>query len=227
LEPIVITGKMKQKVLSLINKVASPKIDGGDVFLWNKLSDPNLHPNDYLKFEEPGNLTFTYILTTCRGVYLLNNLTNPLPMDEEVITSQVLEESGLTDTDDLEPADEVALQEISEEVLLHENLEENISEMKIHEVFSMFKSTICERRRDGICTKRHYLIGEGDVVINDKTYSGLHIYLYPDKNYNEVDVPHDEIMDELYLRFQRDKKPIPSEYVNQYLKVFSTLLAHL
>lgn len=245
LKPIIIGGELKKRVLYLINKISEKKISRVRIHLWNKLSDPNVHPNDYLKFEEPSEFKFEYVLTTCRGVYLLNTLnTNPV-IDQESIEAahqEIIEEATNNRSEEVENeledlTSQFKIPELPEEsenmfvdeILPHESLDEDFSEMKIHEVFALFKSVCCKKIRDGVCDKRHYLIGKGDIVINDVTYSGLHIYLYPDKHYDQVDIPEENIKDDTYFRFKRDKDTpgieySRPEYVGIYIKEFRSLL---
>ena len=260
--PILLTGEMYRKIRYLISKAVGYDIGNIDIYLQNKLTDPALHSNDYLKFEEPSKFRFMLMFTTCKGVYLLKNIFSSSKIDDgdnddlyEAANREFLQEAR--DIDAPEGTEiSFAYPDIPENVVIpsdviipssenseenasiislfemnpNENMEElNLDEMKILEMMSYFKANQCERLKDGICDKQHYLIGIGDVVINDKTYSGVHIYLYPDKHYDQVDVPQENIKDDIYLRYQenkhrRKKLPSPESCREDYLEKFNQLL---
>lgn len=244
LEPIPLPQELKKRVLSLINRVSDKKIVEEYVYLQNKLTDPNFHPNDYLKFESPSDFRFEYVLTLCKSVYSLREVNSPLPMDKEIFmtTNQKMMEDALPsdDMDDeldgienglgLSEFPDEEFSDISED-MRESGFGEDISEMKIHEAFAYFQENCCAKRKDGICHLRHYLIGIGDISINDKVYSGVHIYLYPDKHVYQVDVPKENIKDPLYLRLHTEKNINHEEFRKMckktYLKDFEAVLAQL
>lgn len=246
LEPILLTGSIKKRILHLINKVTDTKIQVDNVYLQNKLTDPGLHPNDYMRFEEPSDFTFEYVLATCKEVYLLKNMTAPLQMDSQSLEAahqEMVEEAAGSRSEEMQNelddiTKEFNLPTIPKGVpILNETFEmgsseEDISGMKIHEAFKLFKANCCGKLKDGICHKRHYLIGMGDVEIDKKTYSGLHIYLYPDPHFDQVDIPEENIKDALYLRFQAEKtnsniQELREYYKQEYINEFSLFLARL
>lgn len=244
LEPIPLPQELKKRVLSLINRVSDKKIIEEHAYLQNKLSDPNVHPNDYMTFESPNNFRFEYVLTICKGVYLLRDLNAALPMDKDIFitTNQKMMEDVLqsdeVDDDldalenglDLSEFPDEEFSDISED-LRDAGYSEDISETKIHEAFAYFQENCCAKRKDGICHLRHYLIGIGDVFINDEVYSGVHIYLYPDKHIYQVDIPEESIKDPLYLRLHTEKNLNHEEFrkicKKTYLKDFEAVLAQL
>jgi len=248
LKPIILVKGLKKKVLQLIKTAAgkerfeelmNPKQGElerphlpDDLYLWNKLSDPNFHPNDYLEFESPSKFKFHFAFTTCKGVYLFENLNSSLSME---MVEEILEEVPETEDEGLDPTEEYVLEEpeLSElpitegQVVLIPG--EDITGMKIHEVFSFFKEHCCKKLKDGVCHKRHFLIGMGDIVTAEKIYSGIHIYLYPDQNFDQVDVPEDNITDDLYFRFMRDKNTPGIQYarpqfIGGYIREFRALV---
>jgi hypothetical protein len=250
--PILLTGEIKKRFNTLMSKIVGYDMDGFNMYLQNKLTDPALHSNDYLKFEEPCNFKFEYLFTTCKGVYLLENMTSSSRVDDDLFNANeaFLNEAKEIDEDNEGIEIDCDLPELPEIIpSFEENLDEDqnedeneekkkkrgendetiLDEMKIYEVMSHFKSNQCERIKDGICNKQHYIIGIGDVVIGDKTYSGVHIYLYPDKNYDQVDVPEENINDIIYLQCQenklRHKKRLsPKKCEEAYLEKFNQLL---
>jgi len=249
LRPIIITKQLKRKLNNLIEK------SGGEVdrtfmmYLWNKLSDPNVHPNDYMKFEEPSEFQFTHVLTTCKGVYMLSNLvrSNIVSDDDtqamEASYKTLCEEAGECRT--LEMDDEFDLlkrefhiPDLPEEdvAIVGEKMEveqpEDLFDMKIKDGFKLFQSCFCEKRKDGVCKKRHYLIGAGSIVINNETYTGVHIYLYPDVHFEQTDIAEEDIKDPLYLAFQNQKDTpgiqyTRSRYVHGYIKEFREILSQM
>ena len=248
LRPIIITKQLKRKLNNLIEK------SGGEVdrtfmmYLWNKLSDPNVHPNDYMKFEEPSEFQFTHVLTTCKGVYMLSNLvrSNIVSDDDtqamEASYKTLCEEAGENGTIEMDDnfeflKKEFNLPDVPEDVVeIGETVElepqEDLFDMKIKDGFRLFQACFCEKRKDGICAKRHYLIGAGSVVINNKTYTGTHVYLYPDVHYDQTTIPEEEIKDSLYLAFQSQKEAPGIQharlrYVSGYVKEFRELLSQM
>ncbi|MCX6823940.1 MAG: hypothetical protein NT085_02340, partial [candidate division SR1 bacterium] len=247
----LITGDKIKKGVVIIDAGTS-KMDGkivGDVdrkslmYLWNKLSDPNVHPNDYLQFEAPSEFIFTHVLTTCKGAYMLSNLVSGIDdNDNQAIEKGYQEEAAETRTveadDEFElmkkenhipdlPEDEVVVDEIMEV-----EQPENLFDMKIKDGFKLFQRCFCEKRKDSLCAKRHYLIGTGSVMINNETYTGTHVYLYPDVNYEETDIAEEDIKDPLYLAFQTQKDTpgiqyARSRYVCGYVKEFRELLSQM
>ncbi len=233
LPPIPLTGEIKKRFCRLMNKIIGYDISEAPIYLQNKLTDPALHPNDYLRFEEPSKFKFEYILTTCKGIFPLKNMVPSEQMDDDLSN---INEEFLHEAEELgdEGIIELECPELPAEAILHdemissENKEEiNPDEMKIHEVMSYFKANHCERRKNGICKKQHYLIGIGDVIIDEKTYSGVHIYLYPDKHFDQVDVPEENIMDDQYLHYCTQTQKSPFIYQRNYLKKFNTLLTEI
>ncbi|MEI6119316.1 MAG: hypothetical protein WCP92_09305 [bacterium] len=243
LKPIIITKHLKRKLNGLIKKSGGEVHRASMMYLWNKLSDPNVHPNDYMKFEAPSDFVFTHVFTTCKGVYMLSNLVSGIDgNDTQAIEKGYQEEAAEIRTvesdDEFElmkkehhipdlPEDEVVVDEIMEV-----EQPENLFDMKIKDGLKLFQQCFCEKRKDTLCAKRHYLIGTGSVVINNETYTGTHVYLYPDVNYEQTDIAEEDIKDSLYLAFQSQKETPGIQharlrYVSGYVKEFKELLSQM
>jgi len=220
LRPILLDGEARKKFCKRFKK------SGGDpgnckVYLWNKLSDPNVHPNDYLSFESPNTLTITHVITTCKGIFALDELLKPPVESEEafeLVSREMRERSIEFRTEEMDEDFELTQKEMGigtelpedfkpvDESIQMERSQDGFDDMKIKEVFKLFQSSCCKKINDGVCHKRHYLVGKGKVVIEGNEYEGIHIYLYPDLHYNQVSDPEKEIQDSLYLQFQTEKE---------------------
>lgn len=246
LEPIIIQGDIKKKLCKLMQKagyVVDPK---KEFYLQTKLTDPNFHPNDYFHLEGPSELNFTHILTACEGVFLLRNLVDS-PIDDRTALKAVqqhCEENRvihLTDEDVLpevffmkennipELPQEVANELIENEETVESEVVNHFADMKVSEVIKLFQNHCCAHPKKKLCHKRHYLMGVGEVVINEKEYSGLHVYLAPDIHYEQLGDLSDKIHDDLYLLFQEQKdipgiQHIRNKYRNGYLNELRLLL---
>ncbi len=253
LNPIELEAKTRAKIVKLFKKTGEEIYLDCQIFLWNKLSDPNIHPNDYLHLEDEVNsFVFTHVITTCKGLFLLTNLNKSLvgedetldAVDDELFESAldaVLESGKEFNDDETDDAESDAVEKSGEhevdmkmpEDLVSEFCEKfSLEDMKIKEAFAMFKSACCQRRNDGTCDKRHYLVGRGKIVVENQEYEGIHIYLYPDIHYEQADDPKHQITDPLYLQFQKERKFSISKgrrqyYVLGYMREFRRLLRHI
>ncbi len=220
LHPIELVGKARKTFCNRFKKTGA-QVGKCNVYLWNKLSDPNVHPNDYLTFEAPSTITITHVITTCKGVFALGELLKAPVDDKEAFalaSQEMLEQSAEFRTEEMDEEFSLTQKEFHvdneipdelvpvEEVLKIEQGQETFENMKIKEVFEFFQSSCCKKIQDGVCHKRHYLIGTGKVVVENREYEGIHIYLYPDIHYDQATEPGKEIQDSLYLQFQKNKQ---------------------
>ncbi|MEI6672062.1 MAG: hypothetical protein WCL02_01545 [bacterium] len=246
LEPIILQGNIKKKLCKLMQKAGYGVDPKKEFYLQTKLTDPNFHPNDYFHLEGPSELNFTHLLTTCEGVFLLRNLVDS-PIDNNAALKAVqqhCEDNRITHLSDEDVLPDLFFmkennipelpQEVAHELIESEETEEieivnHFSDMKVSEVIKLFQNRCCSHPKKKICHKRHYLMGIGEVIINEKEYSGLHIYLAPDIHYEQLGDLSDKIHDDLYLLFQTEKnipgiQHIRNKYAHGYLKEFSLLL---
>lgn len=220
LHPIELTGKARKTFCNRFKK-AGAQVEECNVYLWNKLSDPNVHPNDYLTFEAPSTFSITHVITTCKGIFALGELLKAPVDDQEAFalaSQEMLEQSAEFRTEEMDEDFSLTEKELHfnaelpeellpvDEVLQIEQGQETFENMKIKEVFEFFQSACCKKINDGVCHKRHYLIGTGKVVVENREYDGIHIYLYPDIHYDQATDPEKEIQDSLYRQFQKDKE---------------------
>ncbi|GEM_PF-6780095 len=96
LAPIEIGGKTFEKIITRIEEEARCKLiaemDGNNqpkgkpkVWLWNKISDPDLNPNDFLMLED-SELKLCFILTQCHGI---TDIRKVIANDDEIDYSKI------------------------------------------------------------------------------------------------------------------------------------------
>ncbi len=218
LRPIILDRKIREKICHELGV----QDENVSMYLWNKLSDPHIHPNDYVKLEEPSELVFSHVLTTCRGIIPLEDIFQEKIILDNKLMDEVLTECHERAIEENEYLEEEVLEGfdlIEDELEIQDSLDiETIAVQKIKDMFSQVKQTCCKHLNDGSCFKRHYLIGQGSVVVEEKKYQGIHVYLYPDVHYEQTD-SDDEIVDQRYLRYKKNPtKQKRDSFVRGYAK---------
>lgn len=231
IKPIIVDDDLRDIFVSLMAKKSGKIIPFTmPVYLCNKLVDPTVHPNDYIKLEG-NNFEFTHIITTCQGVYSVASL-----FEDEKLTSDIIENvdeefkeehfDSTTAEDDEPPFPKNFFDGIRPDDIADLGDEYPMPSVKIKDLFHLFQQNCCEHRKSAICKRRHFLVGEGAVRIEDEPYEGIFIYLYPDVHYEQSDNPDKEIADKYYQKFNENSVYPQNriDYVVVYKEEFRKLL---
>ncbi len=91
--PIEIGGTLQNKIIFLLEKktgirfvktVSEFQEPTGipNIWLWNKISDPDLNPNDYLRIEDE-SLELKWLMTKCFGILSIEEILKPKEAEED------------------------------------------------------------------------------------------------------------------------------------------------
>ena len=231
IKPTIVDDDLRDIFVSLMAKKSGKIIPFTmPVYLCNKLVDTTVHSNDYIKLE--GNdFEFTHIITTCQGVYSVASLFGAEKLTSDIIENvdeEFKEEhfDSTTAEDDEPSIPKSFFDGINTEYIDDLDEEYRIPLIKIKDLFAVFQQNCCEHRKSAICKRRHFLVGEGAVRIEDEPYEGIFIYLYPDVHYEQADNPDKEIADKHYQHFNENAVYPQNriDYVVAYKEEFRKLL---
>jgi len=228
IKPILLDGKIKKRFLALFGEESYT----GPVYLWNKLSDPNVSPNDYLVFES-GNFSVTHFMTHCKGIISIDELNRGEDIDSKILMELSQDLKGF----DIEEEDDDLIDLINEEAEVPEDLlsgSDNETDfkkenMKLKDALAYVQSYCCQKRLNNKpyeknCQKRHYFIGVGNVQVQKSLYCGIHVYLFPDAHYEQCEEPEKEILDVLYLKFKKGETQENITLIHKYVREFQKVL---
>ncbi len=207
-KPILITGLLREKIKTwfpLLSEVSS-------MYLWSKFSDPSWNPNDYTKFEND-DIELWFIISSCGMLYPLSDMIDSEYVDVQSwkAVDEAFRNADEDDDDVNFGEDPMVLNEITSESSQNE-----VDPMKVHEALAYFKRQCCKRQKN--CPKYHYLLGIGKLTLAEQTYEGIHIYVEPDYNEEQVDVV--SYNDKLYEQYADQELSTPQQkaIILMYLK---------
>jgi hypothetical protein len=197
LKPIILEGSLLKSLRKLGIPVAK------NTYLWTKLTDFQLHPNDYLNFENPleptadsvnllellpaQRLRFLWIFSKCRGLIKIKDIAKEVNAVEDAALGLIVQKKG----------------------------GKRIANLKFFEIMSAYIKTSCTG-----CAHSHYFVGKGVYVVNNSSYKGTHIVLEPecnpgDENFSKVKDPiYRKFLDEKDSSFIKEKR---AQYVSDYV----------
>lgn len=189
-KPIEITGRLKAKVMRWLPGI---NLDV-KMYLWSKFADPSWNPNDYIMFEND-EVSLNSIISSCGVLYSIADIKDDESLSVQAWKSADEEFRSLSDEEE-----EINFEEdpaIIAEVLCEETGKSENDPMKVHEALDYFKRQCCKRQKN--CPKHHYLLGMGKLTLAGAIYEGVHIYVEPDYNEDQVDIISHN--DDLYQKY--------------------------